>query len=78
MLPDVVNGEDVRMVQRRGSPGFLLKPVKAVRVGRQARGQDLDRYVAAQAGIAGAIDLAHPAGAKWREHFVRTKTIARL
>jgi hypothetical protein len=51
------------MVQRRCSARFLLEPLQAFTIGRKRRRQDLDGHVAPQPGVAGAIDLAHPAGA---------------
>ena len=51
------------MVQRRRSARFLLEPLQAFTIGRKRRRQDLDGHVAPQPGVAGAIDLAHPAGA---------------
>ena len=37
-------------------------------------GQHLDRDVAAEAGVARAVDLAHPAGAEKAEDLVRPET----
>ena len=58
---DVVNGDDVRVVERAGGAGFALETRDTVRVARQAGGQHLDGHVALQAGVAGAPDLAHAA-----------------
>ena len=43
----------------------------AVLVADALGGQDLDRDLAAEARVAGAVDLAHPAGAERGEHLVR-------
>ena len=38
---DVVHGQDVRVVQRRGRAGFLLESMEAIDVGRNAVGRTL-------------------------------------
>jgi hypothetical protein len=45
-----------------------------VSVRREGLRQDLDRDVAAKLGIAGAVDLAHAAGAEESQQFVRAET----
>ncbi len=75
---DVVDGEDVWVGQRRGGSGFLLEPMKAIDAGRVCGRQDLDRDVTSQPRIAGAIHLAHPAGAQERHDLVRPEAGARL
>src|SRR6516162_8175721 len=76
MGADVVDREDVRMVQCRGRAGLLLESKKAVSVGRERRGQNLDRHVAAKARIARAVYLTHPTCGEGREDFIRTETRA--
>jgi len=56
-----MDDRDVGVVQRGQGPGFALEPRAAVRVGGERLRQDLDRDVAPQAGIARAVDFAHPA-----------------
>ena len=68
---DLVDGDDVGVVEGRGGAGLLHEAGAAMRVGEAIGGQDLDRDLAAEAGVAGAVDLAHPAGAEGREHLVR-------
>jgi hypothetical protein len=68
--PHVVEGEDVRVVERGHGPGLLLEAAQAVGVGDTLRGDDLDRHFAAEARVAGAVDLAHASGAEGREHLV--------
>src|SRR5579871_5373769 len=51
----LINDEDVGMIQRGGSPSFLLKAQKAILVRRQKRRQDLDRDVPVETRIARAI-----------------------
>ena len=57
---DLVDGEDVRVVQRRGGVRFLLEPVEPLRVRRVLRRQQLERDAAAQPRIVRQVHLAHP------------------
>ena len=41
--PDVVDGDDVRVIERRGELGFLHEPAAALLVGDQAGRQNLER-----------------------------------
>ena len=70
LASDVVNGEDVRVVQRGRGARFLLEAPEAVSIGRDVGAQDLDRDRAVQPRIARLGHLAHSAGADRRENFV--------
>jgi len=70
MRPDVVDREDVGMVQGRGRPSLLLESAQPVGIGGEGAGQDLDRHLAPEARVPGAIDLAHASGAQWRNDLV--------
>ncbi len=59
---DVEEGEDVGVVEGAGEAGLLLEAAEAVGVLAVLGGEDLDGDVAVEAGVAGAVDLAHPAG----------------
>jgi hypothetical protein len=50
------------MRQRGERRHFALEAREGVAIGRQKRRQHLDRDVASQPGVAGAVDLPHPAG----------------
>ena len=63
---DAVDVGNVRMIERRENLGFTLEPHQALRIGGHAGGQHLDRNVALQARIAGAIHLTHPTRADRR------------
>ena len=67
---DSVNLRDVGMVQRRQHLGLALEARHALAVVRERLGQNLDRHVAFQLGIVGAVHLAHAAGADGREDLV--------
>ena len=70
-----VNRHDVRVVQRRRGAGFLLEAMETLAVSGERGGQDLDRDLAAEARIAGAIHFAHPAHADPRRQLVRPELL---
>ena len=49
------------MRERGGGLGLALEAQPSLGVGGEGRGQDLDRHVTAQLGVAGPVDLAHAA-----------------
>ena len=73
---DVVERDDVGVGERRDGARLLLEAAQAVRVRRQVAGQDLDRDVAPEARVAGAVDLSHAARTEGRDDLVRTETHA--
>ena len=70
-LFEPVNGRDMRMIQRGEHLRFAAKPGHAVGIQRERRRQHLDRRVAIEPGVVGAIDLAHPARADGGDDLVR-------
>ena len=66
---DVVHRADVGMVERGDEPGLALEAGADLRRRGQI-GRDLDGDLAAQAEIAGAVNLAHASGAERREDLV--------
>jgi hypothetical protein len=61
LLARVVDGDDVRMLQRGGDPGLAVEAlVEAGRLG-QLGGDDLDRGAPAQVEVLGPVDEAHAA-----------------
>lgn len=58
-LANVVDGADVRMVQRRRRSGLPLKPFERLAVAREVFGKELERDAAAETRILGRIDNAH-------------------
>ena len=68
--PDVVDGEDVRVRERRDRLRLALESRAGIVIVRQARLQHLEGDVALQARVACAIDLAHAALSEGTEHFV--------
>jgi len=66
----LVDGNDAGVGERRDRAGFGFEPPAHLRVGRDVRGHDFDGHLACQAGIPGAVDLAHAAGADRLDDFV--------
>ena len=75
VLADVVDGQNVRMVQRGGGARLLLEASQTLGIPGERGRQHFDGHVAAQAGIAHTIDFAHPARPEQSEHFVRADAI---
>jgi len=68
---DVKDRADVR-TRQRGDGARLALESRAALVARDERGEEhFDRHRAIEARVAGAIDLAHPAGAEERVNDVR-------
>jgi hypothetical protein len=64
------------MVQGREHARFAFETGEPMGIGRERRRQQLDRDLATEFGVAGAIDLAHPAAADLRDDVVRTEPVA--
>ena len=67
---DVVDGADVRIVQRGNDARLLLEALARFGIGGECAGQNLDGHRAIEPGVAGAIDLAHAARADRRDDLV--------
>ena len=74
VLADVVDGEDVRVRERRHRLHFAVEPGDRVRTAARERREHLDRHVPAQAGVPGPIDLAHASRPERPENFVRPES----
>ena len=74
---DVEHGEDVRMVERRGSLRFELKAAARGIISQLLR-EKLDRNRAVQPRVLAQEDLAHPAFAQEGFDGVRAKSLTRL
>jgi hypothetical protein len=64
LLPGVVHGHDVRMVEARRGLGLPPEPRLEGGVGREVSPQLLDRYRASESGVDGPADLRHPPAAQ--------------
>ena len=63
-LTDVVDGCDIRMIQRGGRAGFALEALHPFRVSRQVARENLDRDGPIKPRVPREIHLTHAAGAK--------------
>lgn len=77
MPADVVDRQDVGVAERGRHPSLSFESFEAGRVRNDRRRQNLDRDVAAEAGVTGAIDSAHASRSEQRDDLVRTQTRAR-
>jgi putative acetyltransferase len=69
---DPIDRADVRVVQGREQAGLAGESCETVRVAREGARQDLDRDIAPQLGVMGAIHLAHAARAEQTRNLVMT------
>jgi hypothetical protein len=74
---EAVDASHVRMIQRGENLRFTLEPRDSIGVGQRQVRERLDRHVAPEPRVAGAIHLAHSARADRREHVVRSDASAR-
>ena len=65
-----VEVRDVRMVQRGEDLRFAAEAHEPIGIRREGVGQNLQRDDAIELGVAGAVDLAHPARANGGDDFV--------
>jgi hypothetical protein len=70
---DIVDSKNVGMAERGNGPGSLLEAAETVDIGGERCRQNFQRNVAAEAGVAGALHLAHSACPDERDDFVRSK-----
>jgi hypothetical protein len=64
LLPDVVDGEDVRVIQGGDGARLALETRDALRVGDEVGGEDFEGHAAAEPFVAREVDLAHAARAE--------------
>jgi hypothetical protein len=67
---DLVDRDDVGVVQLGGGTGLLLEAGPARRVGEPVGREDLDRHLAPEPRVPGAVDLPHPPGPEGLEDLV--------
>src|SRR5262245_39626620 len=73
---EIVNGSDVRVIQRCKNFSLTLKPADTIHVTRELLRQDLYRDFALQLRVTCAIHLTHAALAEEGRYLVRTKVSA--
>jgi len=67
-FPDLVDGAEVRVIERRGRTGFPEKALLGGIVQREMWVQELQSDRSAEAGVLGAVHDAHAAGTERLEH----------
>ena len=65
---NVVDGADVRVIQRRRSARFAPKSLDRLRVLRNIVGKEFQRHVPAKPRVLGLVNHAHPSAAQFFEH----------
>ena len=75
-LPYFINREDVRMIERRGCAGFLLKAAHTVSVACEAGGQDFERDQTTEPRITREIDFAHAARTELALNFIAAEFLS--
>ena len=75
--PHVVDGENVRVVQGTGGAGLLLEAAELLAIGDLLE-ENLDRDLALQAGVTGAVDLTHRPRGEQPHDLVRAESRACL
>ena len=73
LVPDVEDGDDVRIGQRGGGPRLPLEPRDALGMAGEGLGKDLDRDRSPEPRVPRAVDLAHPARAERRKDLIGTE-----
>jgi hypothetical protein len=63
--PDVVNRADVGVIQRRGGTGLALKPLQCLGIVGDLRGEKLEGYITAEAGILRFVNDTHATAAQF-------------
>ena len=74
--PDLVDGEDVRVVQGGGGAGLLGESGEPLRAGGEPLGQELHRDVAQEVVVARAVDLPHAPRTQHLEELVAAESHA--
>jgi hypothetical protein len=75
-FPNLVDGANVRVVQRRCRASLPQQPRPSGGVGQCLGGESLQGYVAVQLLVVGAIDFAHPACTNSLEDAIVTELLA--
>src|SRR5579864_6526379 len=70
VLPKVVNGTNIRMIEGGSGPRFAFKALESLRILCQAFRKKFERYTAAQAGVLGFVHDSHPSAAQFAKDAV--------
>src|SRR5687767_2728831 len=69
-LPELVDGEDVRVIEGRDRAGLLLEAPRPLAIEGEVGGQDFEGDAAAEPPVRGEVDGSHPADADGAENDV--------
>jgi hypothetical protein len=72
-----VNGKDVGVLEGGDGARLLLEPPDPIGALRAVRGDELDRDLSIEPGVAGPVDDAHPSRAERRQDLVGPEAGAR-
>ena len=72
---DVMDGEEVGVIERRGGANLALEALAPLGAVRDLGGEHLDRHLTVELGVARPPHLAHPAGPDGVEDLVPAETI---
>ena len=75
-IAHIVDGDDIGMIQRGDGARFEFEALAAHGIVGHVGRQDLQRDVASEARIAGAIHFTHAARAEGRDDFVGAEVVA--
>src|SRR5471032_2285811 len=73
---DIVDGADIRVVERGGRPRFPLETIKRLRRRGDSVRQNFDGHHPLETRVRGPIHFAHPAGTERADDFVGTESSA--
>ena len=76
LLPEVVHGDDVGVVEQGRRLGLALEALQGLVVGAEAGGERLEGDEAVQHGVVGLVDLAHRAAAELADDRVLADPLA--
>jgi len=76
-IPDLVDGEDIGVIERRRRLRFPHESTEAIAVSRRFPVQDLQGHLALEARVLGDVDRAHAARAQRRQDLVGSEVNAR-
>jgi hypothetical protein len=72
-VPHVEDRDDIGMVESGGDLCLARKPPETILILGEALGQQLDRHVTAEPGVACSEDLTHASRSQRGAHLVRTQ-----
>ena len=69
-LPDLINGDDVRMIQRQDGASLLLEATHSLLIFGEKAGQPFERDFTTHPGVVSEVHFAHPAGAQMLDDLI--------